>query len=159
MEDILLKAKETCIKYHEGQTDKAGQPYCEHPLRVSSFILKSSEIKDDEFMKKAMVTAMLHDTLEDTDYTLSELTEDFGEEIADAVLSVTRKDGESYMDFVRRAGEHPIGRIVKFFDLTDNLDMKRFSVCPDYKITKDDVARIKKYTKAYRYLKTKIDEG
>ena len=34
---------------------------------------------------------MLHDTLEDTDYTLSELTEDFGEEIADAVLSVTRK--------------------------------------------------------------------
>ena len=55
------------------------------------------------------------------------------------------RDGESYMDFVRRAGEHPIGRIVKFFDLTDNLDMKRFSVCPDYKITKDDVARIKKF--------------
>ena len=156
--DAIVKATEISRKYHDGQFDKAGKPYYEHPLRVSIMLGEKSDIDDAFFLHKCQITALLHDTLEDTEYTLEKLKQDFDDEIADAVLSVTRRDGESYMDFVKRAGEHPIGRYVKFYDITDNLDLKRFADCPNYKVTEDDFARIRKYVKAYRYLKKQIEE-
>lgn len=151
----VKKAEEIAKKYHKGQTDKAGNPYYLHPLRVTDMLCET-EISDAISFRKCQITALLHDILEDTEYTLEQLSQDFGEEIADAVLSVTRRDGESYMDFIKRSAEHPIGRHVKLCDITDNLDIRRLADCPDYKLTEDDFARIRKYVKAYRYLKNKI---
>lgn len=156
--DELIKASQISKKYHEGQIDKASKPYYEHPERVAIMLGEKSDIDDALFLHKCQITALLHDTLEDTEYTIEMLKQDFGDEIADAVLSVTRREGESYMDFIKRAAEHPIGKYVKLYDITDNLDLKRFADCPDYKVTEDDFARIKKYVKAYRYLKKKIEE-
>ena len=62
---------------------------------------------------------------------------------------MTKWDGETYDDFVHRASENPIGREVKIADLEDNMDIRRLK-----EITDDDVARLRKYLRAWQYLIT-----
>ena len=64
-----------------------------------------------------------------------------------AVESVTRRDGESYDDFVRRAADNPIGRRVKLADLADNCDLSRIAAP-----TSGDRARVEKYRRAMAVL-------
>ncbi len=60
------------------------------------------------------IVAILHDVVEDTDWTFDRLrTEGFAEPVLEALDAVTRREGESYEDFVQRAARNPIGRIVK----------------------------------------------
>ena len=61
---------------------------------------------------------------------------------------MTKREGESYEDFVRRAAENPLGREVKIADLEDNMDIRRLK-----EITDDDVARLKEYLRAWQYLR------
>ena len=90
----------------------------------------------------------MHDVLEDTECTDEYLREQgFSEDIIEGVKSVTRNENESYGNFVKRAAENQYGKIVKLHDLKDNLDLTRLG-----KITKDDVPRINKYLKWYKYL-------
>ncbi len=92
--------------------------------------------------------ALLHDTIEDTEVTVDTLqNEGFSREIIDGVLSLTKREGESYEDFVRRAAENPLGREVKIADLEDNMDIRRLK-----EITEDDVTRLRKYLRAWQYL-------
>ncbi len=71
----------------------------------------------------------------------------FPDEIIEGVLSVTKREGESYEDFVSRAALNPLGREVKRADLEDNMDIRRLETISD-----DDVARLRKYLKAWHYL-------
>ena len=97
---------------------------------------------------RAKIVALLHDTIEDTNVTTDYLrSEGFPEEILDAVLSITKQEGEDYEDFVRRAAENVIGREVKIADLEDNMDIRRLK-----DITDEDVARLRKYLRAWQYL-------
>lgn len=99
------------------------------------------------------IVALLHDTIEDTDITTDYLLgQGFSQSIVDAVLSVTTRDGESYEDFVARAKQNPIGRMVKIHDLEDNMDIRRLD-----EITDETVARLRKYLKAYHFLKSESD--
>ena len=133
--DLALK---TAIKAHEGQKDKSGREYIMHPIRVA-------ESCSDP---RAKIVALLHDTIEDTEVTTEYLREEgFPEEIINGILSVTKRDGESYEDFVRRAAENEIGRVVKKADLEDNMDIRRLR-----EITDKDVERLRKYLKAWRLL-------
>ena len=126
------------IRAHEGQKDKSGREYVMHPIRVAE------RCKDP----RAKIVALLHDTIEDTDVTADYLRkEGFPEEILSAILSVTKQEGESYEDFVRRASENSIGREVKIADLEDNMDIRRLRV-----ITNEDVVRLQKYLRAWNYL-------
>jgi hypothetical protein len=75
------------------------------------------------------------------------IEEGFSQTIVDAVLSVTRRDGESYENFVKRAAENPIGRVVKLRDIEDNLDVFRLNV-----VTANDAQRLSKYLAAHRFL-------
>jgi (p)ppGpp synthase/HD superfamily hydrolase len=94
------------------------------------------------------IVALLHDTIEDTPVTPEYLLEQgFAQTIVDAILSVTKHDGESYEDFVKRATENPIGRVVKLHDLEDNLDVFRLA-----EVTAEDAQRLTKYLAAYRFL-------
>lgn len=137
MEEMAL---EIATRAHSGQKDKAGKDYIGHPKRVA----------DRCSTAKERIVALLHDTVEDSDVTPEYLAESgFPEEIIDAVLSVTRREGESYEDFVRRAAENPVGRQVKLHDLEDNLDILRLEV-----LTEKDLGRLNKYMRAYRYLKS-----
>lgn len=123
---------------HEGQHDKAGRDYILHPVRVSEKCITL----------KAKIVALLHDTIEDTDVTADYLRKQgFPEEIVEAVLSVTRQEGETYDDYVLRAAANPIGREVKLADLEDNMDIRRMN-----EITVCDIARLRKYLRAWHRL-------
>ena len=71
----------------------------------------------------------------------------FNEEIVEAVLSVTRREGESYDEHVRRAAANELGRMVKRADLEDNMDVRRYT-----ELTDSDVERLRKYLRAWQYL-------
>ena len=118
---------------HAGQTDKAGAPYLNHPLAVAAQLSEPEEI----------VTALLHDVLEDTFVTPDTIENLFGAEILAAVQAVTRREGESYMAFVARAKQNPIARAVKLADLRHNMDLSRIP-----NPTAEDHARVEKYRRA-----------
>ena len=63
----------------------------------------------------------LHDLVEDGHATLEEVRALLGAEVAEAVEAVTRRQGETYADFVARAAAHPMGRQVKLADVRNNL--------------------------------------
>ncbi len=130
-------AKALCRYAHRGQTDKSGAPYYLHPFTVSEKV----EGEDEK------IVALLHDVIEDTDIGSDTITDLFGPTVSEAVLSVTRREGESYMDFVGRAKQNPIGRKVKLADLEHNMDLSRLRT-----VTEKDRERLEKYRKAKELL-------
>lgn len=139
MKALVKLAYEICLKAHTGQVDKAGMPYHLHPERVAARCSTDAET----------IVALLHDTIEDTEVSPEDLlSKGFSQEIVDAILSVTKRKGENYEDFVARAKQNPIGRIVKLHDLEDNMDIRRLDTLSD-----ESVARLRKYLKAYHFLK------
>jgi (p)ppGpp synthase/HD superfamily hydrolase len=136
--ELYDKALQIAVRAHKGQKDKAGHDYILHPIRVS-------ERCDDP---RAKIVALLHDTIEDTDVTADYLREEgFTEEIVEAVLAVTRREGEEYNDYVRRAAQNELGRMVKRADLEDNMDIRRLP-----ELTDRDVERLRKYLRAWQYI-------
>ena len=132
-------AKTLAAFAHKGQKDKAGRDYINHPLAVSESLTEETE----------KTVALLHDILEDTFVTEETLRNLFGDEIADAVVSMTRIDGESYEDYIVRVGKNPISLKVKLADLKHNMDLSRLSV-----VTEADEKRTEKYKKAESYLRS-----
>lgn len=131
-------ALQIATKAHEGQKDKSGYEYIMHPIRVAE------RCKDT----RAKIVALLHDTIEDTFVTTDYLREQgFPDETIEGVLSVTKREGESYDEFVRRAAENPLGKEVKKADLEDNMDIRRLK-----ELTDEDVGRLRKYLRAWQFL-------
>ncbi|WP_227487070.1 RelA/SpoT family protein [Nocardioides malaquae] len=87
---LLERAYRTAERLHAPQRRKSGDPYITHPLAVTTIL---AEIGMTE---PVLVAALLHDTVEDTPYTLEELTADFGEEVALLVDGVTKLDKVKY---------------------------------------------------------------
>ena len=126
--DIVKDAKELAEKWHEGMTDKYGNPYFEHLERVANRVREMEYNMVDETSEISLyiAAAYLHDVIEDTEYTLGELTEKFGEVIAEAVKLLTRDNEETYADYVIGIKksvflEGKIARVVKLADLFDHL--------------------------------------
>jgi (p)ppGpp synthase/HD superfamily hydrolase len=136
---MLERAIEIAVEAHKGQVDKGGSPYILHPLRVMMSVNGESE----------KIVAVLHDVVEDSDWTFDGLLEEgFCIEVIEALKSVTKEsEDEDYELFIQRAMQNPIGCKVKIADLRDNLDVTRIS-----DITEKDVKRIKKYKKALKLL-------
>lgn len=142
---LLNLAYNIASQVHDGQVDKAGKPYIFHPLRVSEHCTTY----------EAKVVALLHDTIEDTDITVDYLYEQgFPQNIVDAVLSVTRDEGETYEEFVHRAAKNPIGKEVKIADLKDNMDITRLN----FPLKENDFARLNKYLQAYEFITGKYEK-
>ncbi|MGO4264046.1 hypothetical protein, partial [Lysobacter sp. TAB13] len=100
-------------------------PYIAHPMRLMARFLASGQ-------EQNAIIAALHDVVEDSDWTIEDLRrEGFTENVVSAVDALTRRDGEEYITFVRRAGRHPQGRSVKEADLLDNMDEVRLSKVRD----------------------------
>ena len=89
---ILERAFEVAELAHRGQTRKSGEPYITHPLAVTKILA------DLGIGVTSLAAALLHDTVEDTEYTLDQLTKDFGAEIAMLVDGVTKLDKVRYGD-------------------------------------------------------------
>ncbi|MCS3715470.1 hypothetical protein GGP64_003324 [Salinibacter ruber] len=123
---------------HAGQTDKAGAPYVLHLLRV----MQAQESTE------ARMAGVLHDLVEDTDYTFEDLEEmGYPSEVIEALRHVTKRNGESYADFAKRAGQHRVARQVKTADLEDNMDVTRLD-----SVGEEDAERLDKYLRAHRHL-------
>ena len=82
--DIIKKAYVFSAKVHQGQTRRSGEPYLVHPLETAGVL---AEMRLDV---PSVVTALLHDTVEDTVTTLEEIEQLFGEEIRNLVDGVTK---------------------------------------------------------------------
>lgn len=137
-DELREKAMQIAIKVHRGQLDKGGNDYINHPVRVE----RRCTCQEDRLV------ALLHDTIEDGNLASEYLLlVGFSQEVVDAVLSVSRKRGEDYFEFIQRCKANPIGRRVKIADLKDNMDITRLK-----ELTEKDVERLKKYHKAYKML-------
>ena len=133
----VTTAKAWAVRWHEGQRDKAGQPYVTHPERVAGRLSAPEE----------QVVAWLHDTVEDTGLTLREIENTFGPETAAAVDAISRRPGEEWEDYLRRVQQNEAARKVKISDLIDNSNLSRIPA-----VTLRDVDRQLKYNRALRYL-------
>lgn len=135
----LERAIEIATEAHKGQYDKAGNDYIGHPLRVM----------DMGKTEKEKIVGVLHDVVEDTEWTFAQLAaEGFAQEVIDALQCVTKlSENENYDDFIERVKKNPLATAVKINDLSDNMDIRRLPYLSD-----KDVKRLKKYLKAYKKL-------
>ena len=133
------KALKLCFEAHRDQLDKSGMPYVFHPFHLA-------EQMDTE---EKVVVALLHDVVEDTDYTIEDLSEmGFGKEIIDAITLLTHAPDVEYMDYVRNIKKNPIAKAVKLADLAHNSDPTRLEVLDEYAVKRNE-----KYSKAIALLK------
>lgn len=141
----LEEAVRIAAEAHAGQRDRYGAPYLLHPLRVMLRMRTDAE----------RMAAVLHDVVEDTEWTLERLrAAGFPAEVVSAVDAVTRREGEDYDAFVRRAARDPIGRAVKLADVEDNLDLRRVD-----EVLPRDVERLNRYLRAWRHLAAAGDDA
>jgi len=123
--------------------DKGGKPYILHCLRVMNSVIHLGE--------DYACVAVMHDLLEDTDYTEHDLYEmGFNSSVVQGVLTMTHPRSEPYMDYVMRVALEAIPTAVKMADLRDNSDITRLKG-----VTQKDLTRMEKYHKAYQYLEAK----
>ncbi len=89
---LVERAYTVAERAHEGQQRKSGEPYITHPVAVAQILA------DLGIGSKTVAAALLHDTVEDTSYTLEQVRADFGDEIAMLVDGVTKLDKVKYGD-------------------------------------------------------------
>ena len=137
----LERAIQIAVEAHAGVTDKGGKAYILHPISV----MMRCETDEEK------IVAILHDVVEDTDWTFDALREEgFSETIIEALKTVTKhSDDEDYDEFVQRSLKNEIGRKVKIADLRENLDVTRIG-----ELTDKDIKRINKYKRALKTLTT-----
>jgi (p)ppGpp synthase/HD superfamily hydrolase len=132
LEDAIVLA----VQAHRGQVDKVGQPYVLHLLRVMMRLEGEA----------AQMVGVLHDLVEDTDYTFDDLRGlGYAEEVVQALDCLTRRPEESYEQFIERASVNPLARRVKRADLEDNMDIRRLPA-----VGEKDLQRLNRYIVAWR---------
>src|SRR6201996_2596066 len=82
--EIVKKAYDYSQKHHAGQSRASGEPYLVHPLEVACVL---AEMKMDTV---AVAAGLLHDSVEDTSVTVSDIRQEFGEQVAHIVEGVTK---------------------------------------------------------------------
>ena len=123
---------------HEGQLDKAGVDYIEHPIYVASQV--------DTEEEKAV--ALLHDVIEDSSVTAEELLNaGLPETVVTAIQILSKKKGQDYQTYLENVKSNSLARVVKLADLKHNSDLSRLS-----SVTDKDLERFEKYKKAIDYL-------
>ena len=133
------RAIKLCFKAHADQFDKSGIPYAHHPLHLA-------EQMDDE---ESTIVALLHDVVEDTNYTLNDLKGmGFGDNVTKALRLLTHDPETPYMEYIQAISANPLAKKVKLADLEHNSDVSRLNHAP----TEKDIQRIEKYEQAIAYL-------
>ncbi len=132
------KALKLCFEAHKDQLDKSGMPYVFHPFHLAE------QMTDEE----TTIVALLHDVVEDTDYTLEDLEKmGFSEPVLAALALLTHDESIPYMDYVAEIKKNPIARAVKSADLKHNSDLSRLEV-----VDERALARNEKYQAAMELL-------
>lgn len=138
MNELLERAIKLAQKYHEGQFDKGGQPYIDHPLRVMNGVESIDE----------KVVAVLHDVLEDCDVSKEKLIEEgIPYYLVEKLEILCKGKNENYFDYIERIKVDPLAIKVKLSDLKDNMNLERLK-----EVTEKDIKRLEKYKKAKEIL-------
>ena len=138
---MLAKAIAMAAVGHEKQKDKGKKPYILHPLRMM-FRLRT---EDEELMQ----IAVMHDLIEDTSITLSELiVKGFSQRVVDALEVLTHDPKVPYEVYITDISKNKDAVKIKLEDLKDNSDITRLKG-----VTPKDVTRMQKYNNAYVFLK------
>lgn len=138
---MLDKAIAIAVAAHAGQKDRYGSPYILHPMR-----LMMKGVSEEE-----MIIAVLHDVVEDTDWTFEGLkAEGFSQNIIEALDCLTRRDDETYDAYIERSAANKLARNIKLADLEDNMDIKRMIT-----FDMDSFERLTKYHRAWIRLSEK----
>jgi (p)ppGpp synthase/HD superfamily hydrolase len=120
--------------------DKGGQPYILHCLRVMN------NTNGDECTK---CVAVMHDLIEDTDYTFDKLLQlGFSGKIVALIKLLTHDRSVTYTDYIASISTSINATRIKLVDLEDNMNITRLQ-----RLTEKDLKRIAKYHEAYCYLK------
>ena len=131
-------ALKLCFEAHKEQVDKSGMPYVFHPFHLAE------QMNTEE----TTIVALLHDLVEDTDYTIEALVDmGFDKSITDAIALMTHADNVAYMDYVRAIKDNPIAKAVKLADLKHNSDLTRLDT-----VDEKALSRREKYLKAIAIL-------
>lgn len=115
--DLYLRAYEFARTAHAGQTRRDGvTPYVYHVYSVTAKVMsRTSDVV-------CHAAALLHDVIEDTAVTEAQLREQFPAEVVDLVVALTKREDETYDNFIRRLAAHgPKARLIKFCDIVANL--------------------------------------
>ena len=132
------KALRLCFEAHKDLTDKNGIPYVFHPFHLAE------QMTDED----STVVALLHDVVEDTDYTLDDLKKmGFNKKVLDALSLLTHDPNVDYMDYVAEIKKCPLAKTVKLADLKHNSDLSRLDT-----VGEQDLKRNEKYKKAIAIL-------
>ena len=135
---LTKKALKIAFDAHRNQLDKSGIPYVVHPLHLAEQMETEEEI----------CTALLHDVVEDSPYTLQDMqAEGFPDAVLQALELLTRQPEVPYLDYVVRLRKNPIARKVKLADLAHNSDLARLD-----RVTDRDRRRVLQYRMAQAIL-------
>ena len=136
--EMIEKAYRLAEASHEGQFRKTGEAYIEHPLAVAGIL---AELGMDS---TCIAAAIMHDVVEDTDYTLEDLSKmGYPSEVIDVLRLLTHAPEVPYFDYVKAISVNPIAKQVKLADLAHNSDVTRLD-----EIDERAVTRTEKYKKA-----------
>jgi (p)ppGpp synthase/HD superfamily hydrolase len=134
----LERALEIAADAYADQTDKAGEPYVLHPIRL----MQQMDTTDER------IVALLHDVLEDSDWELTDLRDEgFSARVVDAVDNLTKPADADYDAYVDNLAADSLAATVKQADLEDNLDLTRLD-----SLDEDATDRIEKYHRNWRRL-------
>ena len=137
---LLQTAINIAIEAHKNQTDKNGQPYALHIMRV----MLRGKTEDEQ------MAGILHDLIEDTNWTLEQLDQEgIPANVIDVVKLLTHTKEDSYEEFIEKIKNsgNKLAICVKINDLEDNMDIRRLD-----DVKEKDLQRFNKYLKAYRTL-------
>lgn len=153
IQNSLVFAKDA----HKYQVDKGGSPYIEHCIAVY-------EIANNSYMKYlfesmnldydlVLISALLHDTVEDTKVSLNEIEQVFGLDVANIVDNLTKRENETFDQYFERVESCVYSTMVKICDLKNNTDLTRIE-----NPTKRDISRTKYYKSLIRKLNNTLME-
>ncbi|HDR2377123.1 TPA: hypothetical protein QCH88_004370 [Enterobacter asburiae] len=136
----LALAIKIAAEGHLNQRDKGGNPYILHPLKVMHYL------KTDDF--QLMAIGVLHDVLEDTDITASDLViMGFSTRVVDGTVDLTKVSGQTEEEYVNGIVKNYDAILVKLADLRHNSDVRRLKG-----LTDKDLLRVRKYHNLYMRL-------
>lgn len=151
----IARAEQIARVAHEGQMDKVGHPYIEHPARVATIVRWTGRDLTESELDVAIAAAWLHDVVEDTGFDLNTLRMlGIPGEVARTVDLMTRKHNVPSEEYYRALALDPVGLALKHADMIDNLDPHRTSL-----LSAADRARLaEKYRKAAECLGVNPEE-
>lgn len=136
--EMTKKALRLSFDAHKNQEDKSGAPYVYHPFHLAEQMTTEDET----------IVALLHDVVEDTDYSLDDIKAmGFSNGVIKSLSLLTHDDSVPYMDYISAIKENPVAKAVKLADLRHNSDLARVDA-----VDAKAIKRVQKYAEAIKLL-------